>query len=108
MPLGVIYCDGRGMMIDRAYSIAKVLTYAPRYVRHYVTNFRLVSVEGNGLIRAEANYLVAQTVAGERTTVHQVGRYMDVYVPADDGFLLKERTCVFDSTIIDTDIVIPI
>lgn len=108
LPLGVIYCDGRGMIRDRAYAIAKVLTYAPRYVRHYVTNFRIVSVEDDGSIRAEANYLVAQTIAGAKTTLHQAGRYIDRYVRTPSGFLLKERNCVYDSTIIDADIVIPV
>ena len=108
LPLGVVYCDGRGMIQDRAYAIAKVLTYAPRYVRHYVTNFRIVSVDNDGSIRAEANYLLAQTIAGQKTTLYQAGRYIDRYVRSHSGFLLKERNCVYDSTIIDTDIVIPV
>lgn len=108
MPLGVVYCDGRGMIKDRAYAIAKVLTYAPRYVRHFVTNFRIASVEGDGSIKAEANYLIAQTVVGSKTAIHQTGRYVDRYVRSKGGFLLKERNCVYDSVIIDTDIVMPV
>lgn len=108
LPLGVVYCDGRGMIRDRAFAIAKVLTYAPRYMRHYVTNFRIVSVEEDDSVRAEANYLVAQTVVGAKTTLHQAGRYVDHYVRSHGRFLLKERNCVYDSSIIDTDIVIPV
>lgn len=108
LPLGLVYCDSLGMIKDRAYAIAKVLTYAPRYMRHFVANFRIASVEDDGSIRAEANYLVAQTIAGTKTTVHQTGRYVDRYVRSKGSFLLKERDCVYDSSLIDTDVVIPV
>jgi anthranilate 1,2-dioxygenase small subunit len=107
-PLGVMYCDSIGMMKDRAYAIAKTLVFSPRYLRHYITNTRIVSIGDDHAIESEANYLVLQTQLGEPTIIFQSGRYVDRFIRSRNGLLLKERHCVYDSTIIDTDLVFPV
>jgi anthranilate 1,2-dioxygenase small subunit len=107
-PLGVMYCDSIGMLKDRAYAIAKTLVFSPRYLRHYITNTRIVSIGDDGSIASEANYLVLQTQLGEPTIIFQAGRYIDRFIRSRSGLLLKERHCVYDSTIIDTDLVFPV
>ena len=109
-PLGVMSCDGIGMFKDRAYAITKTLVFGPRYLRHYVSNTRIIAVNADGTIESEANYLVLQTQHEERTIIFQAGRYRDMFVRARLGgeLLLRERHCVYDSTLIDTDLVIPI
>jgi anthranilate 1,2-dioxygenase small subunit len=107
-PLGVMYCDSIGMLKDRAYAIAKTLVFSPRYLRHYVTNTRIVSLGEDGSIESNATYLVLQTQLGEPTIIFQAGRYVDRFVRSRTGLLLKVRHCVYDSTIIDTDLVFPI
>ena len=57
---------------------------------------------------AEANYALFQTLVDERTTIQQVGRYLDRFVRAGDRLLLRERHCVYDSLIIDTALIYPV
>jgi anthranilate 1,2-dioxygenase small subunit len=45
---------------------------------------------------------------GDETIIFQSGRYVDRFIRSRGGLLLKERHCVYDSTIIDTDLVFPI
>ena len=42
---GLIYCDGMGMLKDRAFALAHTETFAPRYTQHHVNNVRILAVE---------------------------------------------------------------
>jgi anthranilate 1,2-dioxygenase small subunit len=107
LPVGLVYCEGRAMLEDRALAIAKTLMFAPRYLRHYVTNVRVLGHEG-GIIIAAANYLVLQTLVDQRTTIHQAGRYADRFVREGQHLLLRERHCVYDTLVIDNALVLPV
>jgi 3-phenylpropionate/cinnamic acid dioxygenase small subunit len=104
---GLVYCEGRGMLEDRALAIAKTEMFAPRYLRHCVTNVMVLDL-AHGIVMAQANYLLLQTLVDERTTLHQAGRYFDRFVRADGGLLLRERHCVYDTLIIDNSLVLPV
>ena len=107
LAVGLVYCEGRAMLEDRALAIAKTEMFAPRYLRHYVTNVRILGVEA-GVIAAAANYLVLQTLVDERTTIHQAGRYSDRFVRDGEHLLLRERHCVYDTLLIDNALVMPV
>jgi anthranilate 1,2-dioxygenase small subunit len=110
LPVGLVYSEGMGMLKDRAFAIAKTAMFAPRYLRHYVTNARVLGVDSDGVIAAEANYMVLQTLVDEPTTIHQAGCYRDRFVrrPDSRGLLLKERRCVYDSLLIDNSLAFPV
>ena len=38
LPVGLIYCEGRGMIRDRAFALEKTAMFAPRYLRHIIGN----------------------------------------------------------------------
>jgi 3-phenylpropionate/cinnamic acid dioxygenase small subunit len=108
LPAGLVYSEGKGMLRDRAFAIAHTAMFAPRYLRHYVTNARVLGHD-EGIIAASANYLVLQTLIDAPTTILQAGRYRDRFVRAADGrLLLKERRCVYDSLLIDNALVLPV
>ncbi|MGH7088795.1 MAG: aromatic-ring-hydroxylating dioxygenase subunit beta [Stellaceae bacterium] len=107
LEVGLVYCEGSGMLRDRALAIARTEMFAPRYLRHYVTNVAVLAL-ADGLIIAQANYLVLQTLVDERTTVHQAGRYFDRFVRAGTRVLLRERHCVYDTLLIDNSLVLPV
>ena len=108
LPVGLVYCEGLGMIRDRAFAIAHTAMFAPRYLLHQVTNIRILALEGE-IVAAQSNYLVLQTLVDERTTIHQAGRYFDRFVRAGDGLLLlKERHCVYDTLLIDNSLVLPV
>ncbi len=107
LPLGLMYCDGMGMLKDRAYAIRHTEMYAPRYLKLQVTNTRIVSATGS-IIEAEANYLLLETLMDEPTRVQQVGKYYDRFQRAGDRLLIKERRCVYDTILIDNCVVYPV
>ena len=107
LPLDLMSCDGKGMLRDRAYATAHTEMYAPRYVRHQVSNVRVLA-EADGRISAVANYALYETLVDEPTRLLQVGEYRDVFAVQPDGtLLLQARHCVFDSVMIDNCVVFP-
>ena len=108
LPLGLIYCEGKAMMKDRAYALLNTEMFAPRYLHLSITNTRARAFDGDG-IRASANYTLVETLVEEPSRVQQVGKYRDVFVRDADGALkLKERTCIYDSVMIDNCLVFPV
>ena len=105
--LGLIYCDGMGMLKDRAYALKHTEMYAPRYLKLQITNTRIVSVE-EPFIQAEANYLLLETLVDEPTRVQQVGKYYDRFRRDEGRLLIKERRCVYDTVLINNCIVFPV
>ncbi|HUZ74093.1 MAG TPA: aromatic-ring-hydroxylating dioxygenase subunit beta [Stellaceae bacterium] len=107
LPVGLVYCEGKGMLRDRALAIARTEMFAPRYLQHHVTNLRILGV-ADAVVAAQANYLVLQTLVDERTTLHQAGRYYDRFARIGGRLLLRERHCVYDTLLIDNTLVMPI
>ena len=108
LPIGLIYCDGMGMLRDRVKAILKTMTHAPRYLRHYCGNARILDVAADGAIHARANYLVVETLIEDETRIFQAGRYEDVFVRRDDRLLLRRRECVYDSLVIPNALIYPV
>lgn len=108
LPVGLVYCEGIGMMRDRALAISRTTMFAPRYLLHQVTNTRVLAIESAGEISAEANYALFETLVDEKTVLQQVGRYHDRFLRQDGRLKLKARHCVYDSLIIDTALIYPV
>jgi 3-phenylpropionate/cinnamic acid dioxygenase small subunit len=109
--VGLVYCEGMGMLKDRALAIATTMMFAPRYLQHQTSNVRVLSVDGDGpgdVATATTNYALYETLVDGRTTLQQIGRYHDRFVRHDGGLLLKERHVVYDSLLIDTAIIYPV
>ena len=113
--VGLVYAEGRGMIRDRAFAILHTQMFAPRYMQHFTSNVRLISVEGSGgaagegsLIKAQTNYLLLQTLVDGPTTIHQSGRYYDTFVREGGRLLIRERQCVYDTALIANDLVYPV
>ena len=54
MPVGLIYCENKGMIHDRAFALEKTAMFAPRYLRHIIGNLQILGEERNGEIQARA------------------------------------------------------
>ena len=108
LPVGLVYCEGIGMLHDRALAISRTTMFAPRYLLHQVTNTRVLAVDPSGEISAQANYALFETLVDEKTTLQQVGRYHDRFVRQDGRLKLKARHCIYDSLIIDTALIYPV
>ena len=107
LPVCTMALEGQGMLKDRVYGITNTLFHAPYYQRHVIGGARILS--DNGItIEATANYSVFRTKPGSVSEVYNVGRYLDRFVYGDQGLLLQERLCVFDSELILNSLIYPI
>jgi 3-phenylpropionate/cinnamic acid dioxygenase small subunit len=107
LPVGLVYAEGRGMIRDRAFAVKHTQMFAPRYMQHMVSNVLVLGIEGD-LVRAQSAYLLLQTLVDGPTTIQQAGHYYDTFVRRGAGLLIRERRCIYDTTLIANDLVFPV
>jgi anthranilate 1,2-dioxygenase small subunit len=108
MPVGLIYCENKGMLLDRANAM-KTEMFAPRYLRHIVGSPQVLGEEPNGDIRARANYVVVQVLFDRPDAkLHQVGVYYDKFRRVGETLKLAERRCVYDNLLVDNALCLPV
>jgi salicylate 5-hydroxylase small subunit len=107
LPVAVIYCESRDMLVDRVVALRETALYAPRFVRRITSAICLRAVEEDGL-RLTANFALFQTMPDQPSELFLCGRYQDRVV--DDGRDLRfaERLCIYDSTIVPISLVYPV
>jgi anthranilate 1,2-dioxygenase small subunit len=109
LPVGLIYCEGRGMIRDRAFALDKTAMFAPRYLRHIIGNLIVLGENANGDVRAQANYVVLQVLFDRPdATLHQVGVYHDLFHRGETGLKLRERRCVYDNLLVPNALCMPV
>lgn len=108
LPVGLVYADSQKMLYDRATTILETAMFAPRYLRHFVSN---TSVEetSEGEIKSRSNYFLTQVLMDQPSaTIHQVGQYFDSFVLVDGQLKLSERKCVYDNLLLNTALIYPV
>jgi anthranilate 1,2-dioxygenase small subunit len=109
MPVGLIYCDSKRMIYDRAFALEKTTMFAPRYLRHLIGNLQILGADPQGAIRARANYALFQVLYDRPDAkLHQVGAYHDVFRRVDGALKLAERRAIYDSLLIDNALCLPV
>ena len=109
LPVGLIYCEGQGMIRDRAFALDKTAMFAPRYLRHIIGNLIVHGEGADGEVRAQANYVVLQVLFDRPdATLHQVGVYHDVFRRTGSGLKLRERRCVYDNLLVPNALCLPV
>jgi 3-phenylpropionate/cinnamic acid dioxygenase small subunit len=106
LPIAIIYCDGRGMIDDRAFTTSETTISQPRALRHIVSGIA-VSADGDGY-RVRADFLILQTLFDRMTEVAMSGCYIDRVVLEDDRFVFESRVCVTDTLLYPTSVVAPV
>lgn len=107
LPLSIIYCDGRGMMIDRITAMRTANVYEPHVYCHAISAVRVLGIR-NGAISARSNFTVLRTMTDGETSIFACGRTFDTLVEEDGKLRLRERIVVLDSRRVDTLLVIPL
>jgi anthranilate 1,2-dioxygenase small subunit len=109
LPVGLIYCENKRMIQDRALALTESSMFAPRYLRHIIGNQVVLSAESNGSIKSRANYVVLQVLFDRPdATLHQVGVYYDVFRRVGGSLKLAERRCVYDNLLVPNALCIPV
>jgi anthranilate 1,2-dioxygenase small subunit len=62
LPAGLIYCENKAMIRDRAFALKETTMFAPRYLRHLIGNLAVLGEDERGQIKATANYVLMQVL----------------------------------------------
>ena len=109
LPVGLIYCENKGMIRDRAFALKETAMFAPRYMRHLIANLTVHADASDGTIVARANYVVLQVLFDRPdATLHQVGTYYDRFRRTANGLKLAERRCVYDNLLVPNALCLPV
>jgi anthranilate 1,2-dioxygenase small subunit len=109
LPVGLIYCENKGMIRDRAFALKETAMFAPRYLRHMIANLTVQEEASDGTIVARANYVVLQVLFDRPdATLHQVGTYYDRFRRTPNGLKLAERRCVYDNLLVPNALCLPV
>lgn len=111
LPLGTIFAEGKGGILDRIAAVTKTTVYHERAYTHLISNTRVLSDKG-GEIEMTANYAVLETLPNQYTKILNSGRYLAKLARQGDGgrdkLKIRELTCVFDSALVPASIIYPI
>lgn len=116
--IGLMHCEGRGMLRDRVLAIRHGNVFDPHTYRHVLSHPRFApgaaAAKASGTELASArrvltSFNVTRVMKTGEMTLFAVGTYDDEFVQADDGqLLIRHRTVVLDSRNLDTLLVIPL
>ena len=107
LPIALMRCESKGMLKDRVTTVRETSVYAPRSLRHLLSNIRIKGND-NGQLRVQANYAVLETLSDEETHIFNAGKYVDLVVREDGRLKFKEKLCIFDSILVPGSLIYPI
>ncbi|MFP6773043.1 MAG: aromatic-ring-hydroxylating dioxygenase subunit beta [Alphaproteobacteria bacterium] len=107
LPMGIMYCQGRGMMSDRIQAMGSANIFEDHTYCHILGPSQ-ISETGAGDYQARTNFTVFRTMQDGRTETYVVGKYLDRITMRGDGPLLLERRVVLESRRVDILLVRPI
>lgn len=107
MPVGLVYCEGRDMIRDRALAVAHSQMFAPRHMLHVLGTTRVVD-ESGGAIVSQTPFILMQTLIEGPSTVHLAGTYFDRFVRHGEQLLLADRQVVHDTEVLATALAYPV
>ena len=106
LPLGIIYCKGHGMMIDRVRALLTANIFENHKYTHIFTK-PITKVLGK-TIHCRSNFVVYRTMESGVSEVFATGKYSDQIIQSENTFKFLERRVTIDSKRVDTLIVYPI
>lgn len=106
-PVGIVYCEGRGMLLDRVKAL-KIANIYEGHVYCHINGQPTILKETSGSVTVRSNFVVYRTMYDGRAELFATGKYLDVLRRDDAGLRFEERRAVVDSRRIDTLLVFPI
>lgn len=107
LPLGILYCEGRGMMLDRINALRTANIFEPHTHCHILSRPR-ISARDDGGFQARTNFNVIRTKQDGAMEIYAAGKYVDEIVVEDGKPLFRDRRVVLESHRIDILLVVPL
>jgi anthranilate 1,2-dioxygenase small subunit len=105
-PIGIVYCNGQGMMRDRVEALKSANIFERHFYCHLLGRPSLRE-ERPGLIAARSNFGVLRTMQDGQTEMFATGKFVDL-ITLEPAPRFRERRVVLDSRRIDILLVYPL
>lgn len=106
-PIGIMLCEGRGMMEDRMLALRTANVYEPQVMCH-ILGRPDIREESPGAYASRANFSVFRTMESGEASLFATGKYLDRIAIEDGVPLFKARRVILDSRCIDVLLVVPL
>ena len=97
LPISLVYCDNKGMLIDRVTSLRKANVYNLHYDRHVVSNILVNDGPDSNSWTLKASYIVYQTDLEGESMLFSTGKYDAVVVKNGSVKKFKEMVVTVDT-----------
>jgi anthranilate 1,2-dioxygenase small subunit len=108
LPIGILRCVGRGMMLDRVKAFHTANIFEPHSYNHVLGRPAVVLGGAPGTYACRTNFHLIRIMQDGRSDLFATGRYLDVVTFAGGAPKFQERTVVLDSRQVDILLVMPI
>ena len=105
--IGVLHCDGRGMMKDRVKAMREANIFEPHCYCHVMERPRLHRNSAE-TYSARTNFIVNRTMQNGDMETYACGKYLDLIDVSGDTPRFRRRIVVLDSRRIDILLVYPL
>ena len=106
LPMGIMHCQGRGMMADRIKAMQTANIFEEHTYCHILGRSQ-INRHGQGF-EGRTNFTVLRTMQEGRTETFAVGKYLDLFTVTDGETLIMERKVVLESRRVDILLVRPL
>ncbi len=107
LPMGIMYCQGRGMMADRIKAMQTANIFEAHTYCHLLGRSQ-INAESDGGYSARTNFNIIRTMQDGASEMFAVGKYLDMIEIQDGKPLFKERKVVLESRRVDILLVYPL
>ena len=107
LPMGIMYCQGRGMMADRIKAMQTANIFEAHTYCHLLGRSQ-ISAGSDGSYAARTNFNIIRTMQDGASEMFAVGKYLDGIEIQDGKPLFKERKVVLESRRVDILLVYPV
>lgn len=108
LPIGVVRCVGRGMMLDRVKAFHTANIFEPHSYNHLLGRPLFSMGSSAGTYGSRCNFQVIRIMQDGRSELFATGKYLDKIVLEKGVPRFQERIVVLDSRHIDILMVVPL
>jgi anthranilate 1,2-dioxygenase small subunit len=108
LPIGIIRCSGRGMMVDRVKAFHTANIFEPHYYNHLLGPATMGPGKSPGAVASRCNFQIVRIMEDGRMDLFATGKYLDEVVLEGGVAKLQQRIVVLDSRNVDILIVVPL
>jgi anthranilate 1,2-dioxygenase small subunit len=108
LPIGILRCVGRGMMLDRVKAFHTANIFEPHSYNHVLGRPSIALDRAPDVYACRTNFHLIRIMQDGRSDLFATGKYLDTITLAGGVARFQQRTVVLDSRQIDILLVIPI